>query len=215
VQRALVVVLATIGVSAAAATAGVPAQTPVVRVTLRDANVTLEPSSVIAGNVVFKVANKARTPRDFEVGGSKTPAIAAGKSAMLRAAFAAHPYHYFSVGGRGAARLTGFLGVLPACSSPTATTVTVDIKLNQMSLSRTAVPCGTVTFEVTNTDIGFYHDFNLALVTRASGSVLGPRLRAGQSTTMVVNLPYKGQVYYYCREPEHDEMGESGFLTVR
>ena len=50
---------------------------------------------------------------------------------------------------------------------------------------------------------------------RQREEILGPRLKAGQSTKMVVNLPYKGQVYYSCREPEHGEMGESGYLTVR
>ena len=213
-QRAIVV-LATIGVAASAASAGIPPQAAVVRITLRDADVTLEPSSVIAGNVVFKVANKGRTPRDFEIAGKKTPALAAGKSATLRAAFAARPYRYVSAGGRRAARLTGFLGVLHACTNPTATTVTVDITFGQMSFSQAAVPCGTVTFDVTNTDVGYIHDLNFTLPTRASEEILGPRLKAGQSTKMVVNLPYKGQVYYSCREPEHGEMGESGYLTVR
>jgi len=185
-----------------------------VRVTLRDADVGLTPSSVIAGTVVFKVANKGRTPRDFEIAGKKTPAVAAGKSATLRVTFVAHPYRYASVGGRPAARLTGFVGVFPACSSPTATTITAKVTFGQISLSRTTVPCGLVTFEVTNTGTEV-HDLNFTLPTKASSDILGPRLKAGQSTTMVVNLPYKGPVYYFCREPEHAEMGESGYLTVR
>jgi hypothetical protein len=215
VKPAVVAVLAALGAFAAEASGGAPPQPAIVSVTLRDADVTLNPSSVIAGTVVFKIANKGRMARDFEIGGNKTPAIAAGKTATLRTRFAGHPYRYVSVGERGTDRLTGFLGVFPGCPNPTATTVTVDIKFGDISLSQTTVPCGTVTFEVTNTDVSLIHDLNFAQPTKASGDLHGPRLRPGQSTKIVVNLLYKGQVFYFCREYEHDENGETGLLIVR
>jgi hypothetical protein len=204
------------GVSAATAvSAGFGSAPSVVRVTLRSTGVTLEPSSVLAGSVVFKIANKAGKARDFSIGGRKTAAIPPGSRGTLKVRFSARPYRYVSASTAATPRFTGLLGVLPPCTSPQTTTVTVSITLNQISLSQAAVPCGTVTFAVTNTDTQDIHDLNFAFATLASGNVLGPRLQPGQSASMVVRFPYKGKVYYFCQEPEHAENGEAGFLIVR
>lgn len=207
--------VAAAGISAAAATAGVHGGPAIVRVTLSDTGVLLSPQSVISGDVVFKIANRSRTPRDFEVGGKRTPIIPAGKTGTLSGTLEARPYRYVSVGNDRSVRLTGFVGVLPACTRPTETTVTADITINQITLSQTTVPCGTVTFTVSNSDVSDTHDLNFALPTVQGGQRFGSRLKPGQSAKMVVNLPYKGKIYYFCNEPEHAENGESGFLTVR
>ncbi len=213
-RRVFVVVLAAV-VAFATAAADVRAGTAIVHVTLGSTGITLSPSSVVAGNVVFTVTNRTRAPRDFEIGGKKTPPIAVGKSATLKAAFAPRPHKYLSVGQGKAAPLTGLLGVFPACTNPTVTTVEVSVALTKMTLSQTSVPCGTVTFVVTNTDTVTVHNFSIALPTLVSGELQGPKIRPGQATTLVINLPYKGQVYYFCNQPEHGEMGESGLLTVQ
>jgi hypothetical protein len=216
VRRAAVIALAILGVAAVeAGAAGARTRAAFVRVTLSSTGILVAPGSVVAGKVVFKVRNTTGVPRDFEIGGKKTAAIAPGSAATLTAALAARPYRYVSVGRPPAARLSGLLGVLPPCTRPAKTSVTATITLNQISLSRTAVPCGTVSFAITNSDTQDYHDLNFALSTLVGGNVLGRRLAPGQSTTMVVKFPYKGRVYYFCQEPEHAENGEAGFLTVR
>jgi hypothetical protein len=127
---------------------------------------------------------------------------------------AAHPYRYVSTAAAGTGRLSGFLGVLPPCTNPVTSSVSASITLGQITLSQTTIPCGTVTFTVTNTDMANVHDLNFALPTLPRGVAFGPHLRPGQSATMVVNFPYKGTVYYFCSQTEHDENGESGDLTV-
>ena len=192
------------GVASAEATPlGARAGTTVVLVTLGDATIRLAPSSVTAGSVVFRVVNKGRTPRDFEVAGRRTPSVAPGKSASLKVELAKRPYRYVSRGAGQAAPLTGFVGVLAPCTHPTASTVNVTMTLGQISLSHTTLPCGSVTFLVTNGQTaGDNHQFSLAISTLVSGGVFAPRLRPGQTARMTVNLSYKGKVYYFCQEPE-------------
>jgi hypothetical protein len=162
------------------------------------------------------VVNKGRTPRNFEIAGRRTASLAPGKTASLKVELAKRPYRYVSRGAGQAAPLTGFVGVLAPCTHPTASTVKVTMTLGQLSLSHTTVLCGSVRFLVTNRQAaGDNHQFSLAISTLASGGVFAPRLRPGQSATITVNLPYKGNVYYFCQEPEHAENGESGLLTVK
>ena len=74
-----------------------------------------------------------------------------------------------------------------------------------------------MTFAVTNTDKQDFHDFNVDLHTLGGGGgiVQGKRIAPGQTTQMTVKFPLKGNVYYYCREPEHTEFGEAGYLVIR
>lgn len=206
------------GVAAFAATAvsalAAGSENATIRVTLTDGGVTLTPSSVIAGITVFTVSNRGRAPRDFEIAGKKTPALAAGTTATLRATFAPRPYRYVSVGRTG--RFSGFVGVLRGCATPSASSVTATFKSDyRLELSRTSLPCGTVTFHIVNSDVGIVHSFNVILVTLVNSELRGPTLQAGQSKTLVVKLPYDGQVYYYDAENENAEYGDSGYLTVR
>lgn len=214
-RRAFVVCVLAVGLAAGTATAHVSTSPTVVRVTLGTSDIRLVPSSVVAGRVVFNVANRTRSGRDFEVGGKKTAPIGPGRSATLTGTFAARPYRYVSVGNPPASRLTGLLGVLPACANPQTSTVTASITTNQITLSQTSVPCGTVTFTVSNTDTQDSHDLSFAIATLPTGTTLGRRVPPGGSTTVAVSFPYRGQVYYFCNQPEHAENGESGYLTVR
>jgi hypothetical protein len=213
----LLVMAGLCGVASAQATpVGARTGATVVLVTLGDATIGLAPSSVTAGSVVFRVVNKGRTPRDFEIAGRRTPPVAPGRSASLKVELTKRPYRYVSRGAGRPAPLTGFVGVLAPCTHPTASTVKVTMTLGQILLPHTTVRCGSVTFLVTNGQAaGDNHRFSLAISTLASGGVLAPRLRPRQSARMTVTLPYKGKVYYFCQEPEHAENGESGFLTVR
>jgi uncharacterized cupredoxin-like copper-binding protein len=216
----IVLLLATAGLyavaSAEATASDARTGTTVVLVTLGDATIRLAPSSVTAGGVVFRVVNKGRTSRDFEVAGKRTTPVAPGKSASLQVELTKRPYRYVSRGAGHAGPLTGLVGVLAPCTHPTASTLNVTITLGQISLSRTTVPCGSVTLLVTNGQTaGDNHQFSLAIATLVSGGVFAPRLRPRKSARLTVNLPYKGKVYYFCQEPEHAENGESGFLTVK
>jgi uncharacterized cupredoxin-like copper-binding protein len=74
-------------------------------------------------------------------------------------------------------------------------------------LSRTTVPAGAVTFEVTNTGT-IVHDFSIAgRRTR--------KLAPGHSQTITVRLAKPGRIPYLCTLPGHAAAGMKGALTVR
>ena len=83
-----------------------------------------------------------------------------------------------------------------------------------MVLSQTTVPCGTVTFAVTNVGT-IVHSFDLFQQNPSRMLVLGPQIQPGQSVSLVVRFTQKGAVEYVCGEGEHsEEYGEIGYLTV-
>jgi uncharacterized cupredoxin-like copper-binding protein len=173
---------------------------------------------------VFKVSNRAHTPRVFVVGGHRTSTIAPGATALLRVALTQRRGYTYSSG-----RSSGFLTVVEPCTHPTATTVNVvfapignslppqnvQTPNSTMTFSQTTIACGTVTFVVKNTSTNS-HDLNLDLSLQGVPKpvILGKRLAPGQQTTMIVNFTLRGNVYYYCREPEHSEEGEAGYLAI-
>lgn len=188
------------------------AGTTTVVVTMTDSQLALAPSTVPAGPVVFRVVNKGKFPRDFRIAGKQTPKLATGRSTTLEFKSiekGAHPY--LSIG---RARLSGSLGAVPACTDPTASTVEVRMTRGTITLSKQAVPCGPVTFVVTNTDSSSAHRLGVALVTSVHRQVVGPKLLPGQTRSTTVNFRSKGSIYYWCGEIEHDEAGEAGFLRV-
>jgi hypothetical protein len=170
---------------------------------------------VPAGSVVFKIVNRAKIARDFEIAGKKTPIIGTRKSATLRTVVAMRPYRYFSVS-PGHARLSGLLGVLKACANPTTSTVEVQISSGIINLSPTTARCGTVTFIVTNKEepaSQVVHDFEVSVPTSVKPAV-SPLLRPGETANITVNVPYKDKVYYKCGVGRDAELGEEGFLVV-
>lgn len=188
----------------------------VVSVTMTDSKLKLAPGKVLVGSVVFRVVNKGKLGRDFRIAGKRTPRILAGRSTTLKVEFAkGGTYPYVSVGRR-AARLSGMLRIVEPCTNPVASTVSVQVLEGPAKLSLTSVPCGTVTFVVTN--VGrVAHSFWIAnpdVSTTAAGGQ-GPTVRPGQTTTMTVQFTTKGTAVHYCNESEHDELyDESGNLSV-
>jgi hypothetical protein len=188
-----------------------------VTVTITNSRVTLAPLTVPAGSVVFNIVNRANSARDFEIAGKKTPMIATGRSATLRVEVTKRPSPYFSVGPR-QARLSGLVGVLVACTKPTTSTVDVQIISGKITLSHATVPCGTVTFVVTNKEdpaTQKIHEFDVDVPTDVKGGASSPRLLPGQTAKVRISFPFKSdQVYYACRQGRDFEMGEEGFLVV-
>jgi uncharacterized cupredoxin-like copper-binding protein len=190
---------------------------PVV-VTITNAGVQLLPSQVGAGSVTFAITNRSSLARTLTVAGKKTALITPGKSARLVAAIPnSGTYLLLSYGAHHAAGLSSVLIVVDACTHPAATSVAVTMREGPIELSRTSVPCGTVTFTVTNTGT-IVHGFVITGPNDASHFApggQGPRLAPGQTAQIVVTFATKGRAFYRCSEPEHDETyGESGFLSV-
>lgn len=193
------------------------AGTTTVVVTMTAFKLELAPPTVPVGSVVFKVVNRGKIRRDFKIGGKKTPRIATGKSATLKVEFAKKgTYSYFSAGPDRAARLSGVLVVGEPCTHPAASTVSAKLTGAPIGLSQATVPCGTVTFVVTN--VGrVVHSFHITVpdsTVDAPGGQ-GPPLNPGQTVRLTVHFTVKGIAIYYCGEPEHDELyDESGYLSV-
>jgi nitrite reductase (NO-forming) len=91
------------------------------------------------------------------------------------------------------------------CTSPASTTVSVNEYDFGFKLSRLSVPCGTITFNMTNTGAA-PHDF---VIAGNSGAII----RTGQSATMTASLG-PGLYRYLCDVNGHDALGMVGTLTV-
>ncbi len=197
---ALAVPIAAVGLAATALWApGVArAATPTrVTATITNSRIGLAPSYVSTGTVVITVVNRTKDRRDFGVGGRRTGAIASGHSERLTVTFSGSGERRFSsvavAGSRritgGSPRLTAAIHLFEPCSDPSATTV--DVHIDQaaggLTLSPTAVPCGTVTFAVTDVDTP-----NARLFVSAAGpprSALTTQLNAGETTTLTIYFP--------------------------
>jgi plastocyanin len=178
-------------------------------VTLTDSKLTFAPASVRVGTVAFSVRNKATTPRDFRILGKKTAKIPPGKSATLKVQFTTIGQFGTYSAARGNTPSTAgvLLKVVASCSSTGASTVNVTLREAPIVLSQSSVPCGTATFNVTNSGTSG-HSFVIG------GKTTG-RIAAGQSATLTVQLTEKGLAHYYCAERLHDEFyHEYGDLSV-
>jgi hypothetical protein len=176
---------------------------------------------VPTGPVVFEVANRSSKPRDFRIAGRKTPEISAGRTATLTVNLAASGSRTFSSAeGRRSPRLTGLLDVFAPCTSPAASTVNVQLAQDRggLTISQAALPCGTVTFVVTNA--GTLTD-SLQIFSQApavAGST--PELQPGQTARVTLRFPAKGLVYYQSGDfpPAEPEFGgdyeEGGQLSL-
>jgi uncharacterized cupredoxin-like copper-binding protein len=219
------------GLAAAVALAGGRAAATTITVTAgkpSEYRFTLSKTSVAAGGtVVFKVVNRGKKPHNFAIAGKKTPLLAPGQSATLTVVFHAQGKFAYSssVAGQSAAGMKGVFSVTatpspvvtaptvtvapPAstCANPTASTVNVSLFEYGITLSQSSVPCGTVTFMVTNTG-AISHSFDVVGV--AAGPVLAP---AG-TTTVTANFTKAGSFHYQCDVGNHAAMGMAGTLTV-
>lgn len=184
--------------AATAATAGdLKAQTTVVSVRLTNSSLIVAPSKIPTGPAVFRIVNKGTTARRFAIGDKRTPLIARGRSATLSVELSGRgPHPYVSTGTGRAARLSGVLTVFEPCLQPAVTSVnvTMDHDRSGIALSRSTLPCGTVTFVVTN--IGLAVDSLQVFPDYPSAGGKTPELEPGQSARLTVRLPEKGIAYY-------------------
>ena len=198
-------------VSAGSATAA----THPITITVTDSSATIVPATVPIGPAVLRVRNRGTRPHAVSVAGHRTPSIGAGQSADLPLMLTKRrAYEYTVLPG---ATATGWLTVVDPCTNPTATTVQVTLTTDSIDMSVPTLSCGTVTFEVANTDPSAYHDLSLdlSLLGGAKRQVLGPRLGPGKSATMKVTFPLKGNIYVYSRQPEDSENGFARYVVVR
>jgi nitrite reductase (NO-forming) len=189
----------------------------------------LSKSKVNTGTVVFTVVNRGKIAHDFKINGKKTLRLAPGKKATLKVVFKKKgTYAYLcTIPGHAAAGMKGRLGVgvkaTPAptttaggggggtaatCTSPQASTVTVDEFEYGFTLSSNSVPCGAITFKQSNSG-SVTHNFDLQGVNGAVGALIGP----GQATSFTVTL-VPGKDTYVCDVSGHIEAGMIGTLTV-
>jgi hypothetical protein len=196
----LAVPIGAVGLAAAAlwAPGAARAATPTrVTATITNSRIGLAPSYVSTGTVVITVVNRTKDRRDFGVGARRTGAIAAGRSERLTVTFSGSGERRFSsvavVGSRhitgGSRRLTAAIHLFEPCSDASATTVDVQIDQSAggLTLSPTTVPCGTVTFDVTDVDAP-----NARLLVSADApprSGLTTQLNPGGTTTLTIHFP--------------------------
>jgi hypothetical protein len=174
---------------------------------------------VLTGGVLFLIENKDSRSHMFSAGGSSVT-IARGKSARLRVSFTRPgTYTYVSTApGRG--RFPGLLSVVEPCANPAVTSVSVQLAQGSggLSVSQTSVPCGQVTFIVSDT--GTLPD-NLHIFSEGPGPHAStPELSPGQTATLTLQFPYEGLAQlesgdYPPAEPEFGgDYGEEAHLTI-
>jgi nitrite reductase (NO-forming) len=220
------VVAAVSGYATAFANTAAPVQR--VTVTMTDFKFKLSKTKVNVGTVVFTVVNRGKIPHDFKINGKKTVRLVPGKKATLTVVFKKKgTYAYLcTIPGHAAAGMKGRLGVgvkaTPAptttssggggtaatCTSPQASTVTVDEFEYGFTLSSGSVACGAITFKQSNSG-SVTHNFDLQGVTGAVGALIDP----GQATSFTVTL-VPGKYTYVCDVSGHVEAGMIGTLTV-
>jgi hypothetical protein len=192
-----------------------------VSVALENATIVVSPALVPTGPVVFRVVNRSSTPRDFRILGKATTKIAARRTATLAVNLAGGGSRTFSsVGSRRSPRLSGLLDVFEPCTAPAASTVTVQLAQDRggLTISQAALPCGTVTFVVTNT--GTLTDSLQIFSQEPAVAGSTPELQPGQTARVTLRFPAKGLVYYQSGDfpPAEPEFGgdynEGGQLSL-
>ncbi len=187
----------------------------------------------------FKICTSpAKTSAANSCVGKVTAILAPGKSATLTVKLSkSGKYEYLcTVPGHAAAGMKGLIGIgvkvatpppkpttttktnpvtttVPSssvCAHPTSTTVSVAEYDFGFTVSPSTVPCGTVTFNQTNTG-QTQHNFDLTNVPAAGGD--GAYINPGQNTTMTVTLT-PGSWGYQCDVPTHAALGMVGVLNV-
>jgi len=191
-----------------------------VHVTVTDGTLVVSPGEVPVGKVVFKVSNHSSTARSFAIGRRRVRAIPSGRSARLTVTLGRRGTWVLVSRSRRAGSLSGVLAVFEPCTRPRTTTVGVrmDHDRTGITLSQTAIPCGMVTFVVTN--IGTAVDsFQVFAEYPAARGVTG-RLDPGETARLAVRFARKGTAYYQSGDypPGEPEFGgtdaDGGTLRV-
>jgi hypothetical protein len=209
-----VVLFAGVGLSASA-TARAAASPTRVTVTITKSRILFAPSYVPSGTLALTVVNRTREARDFVVGARRTGAIAPGHSAMLTATLAgqgARAVSSVATASAGGAqgrprRLTGAFYLFEPCAHPSTTTVSVSLSTaaGGLALSPSTVPCGTVTFVVTDVDLPATSLLVSIVVPPRSG--VTDELQPGGTATMTVQFAAKALVS--CDAVQDDSAGDS------
>ena len=168
-----------------------------VTATITNSAIVFAPSYVPTGTVVITVINRSKDRRSFGVGARRTGPIGAGRSKRLTVTASGSGDWQFSsaaVAGShhiagGSRRLTAALHLFEPCGDAAATTVDVQIdpSVGGLTLSPATVPCGTVTFDVT--DVGTPNARLLVSAAAPPVSGLAAQLNAGATTTLTVDFP--------------------------
>jgi len=194
--------------------------------------------NIPVGTVVFKLVNKGKVAHDFKINGKTSKLIKPGKTGTLTVVFKKKGSYTYqcTVPGHAKLGMKGALGIATAkvtpppppattttapppattttasaaCTTNVATTVQVKMFEFGFTLSQLSIPCGTVTFVVTNTGSA-EHNFDLQGV---SANGVGPLVEPGQSETQVVTFTQSGSYGYVCDVPGHARLGMIGSLTV-
>jgi hypothetical protein len=216
----LVVLLATVVVSPTGAERSSGISPLVVVATITNAGVTVAPAAVSAGPVTVKVINRSAAARDFRIGGKRTAALRTGHSTFLNVVLAAGNQPYTSTAlGRGS-QLSGILNVFQPCTNPVATTVHVQAAQGAggLTVSQTSIPCGTVTFIVSNTGT-MVDQLQIFELNQSSAQASTGVLSAGQTQTLTIEFPAEGiafcqSVTYPPPEPEYGDFSEIAKLRI-
>jgi hypothetical protein len=206
----------------AAASSTTASDTPAtVPVTLRNSSLTVDASTIPVGPVIFVVRNRASVGRTFAIAGKTTAKIQPGKSATLSVSLgAAGLQEYSSAGRTRSSLLNGSVQVIQPCVNPVASTATVTLGQDQggLTLSSSSVPCGAVTFVVTN--VGKLVDDLHVFVDLPGEKGATPELNPGQTARLTITFTAKGRAYlesgdYPPAEPEFGgDFGEQGQLAI-
>jgi hypothetical protein len=197
-------------------------------VTVTNSKLMLSRTTFPLGSLTVTVVNKSSGPGRILVGGKQTSLVAPGRRASLKLLLTRiGSYTLVSTGKQKRLQISfhvvsgspgGATTPAPApasssgttasmCAKPLATTVTASLDDGRYTFSQTTIPCGPVTFEVTN--VGKLQH-SLFLETQGGE---GPTLSPGQTVRMVVNLP-PGGVYYVDGVYEVDLGGAVGTLAI-
>lgn len=194
------------------------APNPTIVVTLRDASVQLSRDAVLVGKVTFRIVNDGRRAHDFAIGGKRIARVAPHGTARLTVAFG-RPGTFIYTSGKHRGALTverpaGPTTIVnpPNCPAPRPTTVTVAMAGSAFRLSQTTVPCGIVTFLITNEGNDVGEDEPNSFYLNAKGGN-GPTLLRGQSAKLVVSLA-PGKYSYTAGNYESNYEGQYGTLVV-
>jgi hypothetical protein len=189
-----------------------------VTATITSATLNLSTMQANAGTIVFQIANHSGIPRTFTIGGKTSAVIPANKSATFTVVLAGGTYLALSYGPALTHGLSTELTVNATCLHPTRTTVTVRMRPGPIALSRSTVPCGTVTFRVTNVGRTLVQVFAIYQPNN-DGVQLGhsPRLSPGRSASLTVQFRTRGRAFYSDASGNPDQAeqyNEYGYLTV-
>ena len=191
--------------------------------------------------MVFKIADAGTLSRSFAIGGRSTHVLRHGASTVLTVSFEkAGSYKAIARSSAGKTLSANLkIGsptspILPTtttspsktststtpaassgCAQPVSTTVNVTIVPPKFNFSRTTIPCGTVTFVVTNTG-QLTHSLEITAPAGAPTIPANAPIQPGQTQTFTVAMTAKGIYAWQCGEREdYADDGEYGNLAVQ